>query len=821
MGPTSTPFPTPTPVGGSPVPTATPGPQVEALPPLPADCIVSASPPEAFNGLGQPHRVYFLCGSAAATLPGPATNPYPTTGCFDVQASATDVTSGATVPFDSILCGGVPLTQQQGTSCSRASNPICAAGTSPTGAGQACSNCPANFTYRSSDMLCHFNPGTGSCPAGSTAVRTSSGTIADCTEAPQSTTPTLSNVVVATINPGAPHDYLISFTGYVGTTSSGTCPPNTQFVPQVDLTPSAPGSDAFSGPACRFTVSVEKKYIEGTALTIVPIGSCGEFVPADITGTFGGTPCFFEVKATGTVILKQNVNCTNGTEPTTGTDATTAGFAAGSTYACTDNTLKVVNVPVPNVPIDLSTSNGIFNPTCIPQSRRPTATPTATTTAVGPPTSTPVPTNTPASTPTPTASPTPVGGTPTPVPGTSGPAFCGPPGSPTTTVVTDQNGIAGEVGQQIFYSATAVPAFPSQRSYETIVGQFQLDGAGVPNVQMLAAFTFPGIGTEFCDSGTTNAAGLATCTKYINDTPSNQPVNVAVNFLFNCTEFDTATSFTPVGLGTPTPTAGPNSPAAPPILSAPAPNGICVLRNGSGTLTVTASFTSTINSQPSLSTGPVTLGTFGANTPTETPTSTAIVVPSTPATGTPGTTTATVVASPTAGTPTPTVTSTPTSTATPTPTAAPTSTAIVMHTLRFSLDAARVSTVKARANRQGLNAVKQGQKVWLMMYFTIKDLPRKVTRVTSYEILDSQGRALFRVAFKGTVGPPPQDLGSTVRYTTYLAPGGLPFGVYQFRATLKMATKSQTRVWKFAVVRASYTVSTGSRRGMADYVVRR
>ncbi|GAC1623688.1 MAG: hypothetical protein NVS4B2_00800 [Chloroflexota bacterium] len=817
--PTSTPIPTPTAITGNPSPTATVVPGAEPLPPLPADCIVSASPPEAFNALGRPHQVYFQCGNTAALLPGPATNPYPFTGCFDVAVSAVDVTNGASISLTALRCGGVAVTQQQGTDCSTAQNPICPAGYSPTGPGSSCSQCPTGFTYRPGDNLCHFNPAGGTCPPGSTTVTTSTGAAADCTRPRQSLVPQQQNVVVATINPGAPHDYMITFTGFVGTTSAGACPQGTTPVPDVNLTGTAPGSPPFRGPACRFTLSVQKKYIEGTSLKIVPIGPCGDYVPPDITGTFGGTPCFFEVKATGTVVLKENVVCGNGTEPVTGTDATPAGFALGSTYSCADNSLKVVNVPVPFVPIDLSATNGIFNPTCIPQSRKPVATATPVNTSTGPPTTTPVPTNTPSATSTPTPSPTPIGGTATPQPGTSGPTFCGPPGSPTTTVVTDQNGIAGAVGTKVFYRANAVPQFPPQRSFETIIGQFLLDGAGVPNVHMLAAFNFPN-GTEFCDSGFTNTAGIATCSKYVDDVQPDVPINVAVNFVFNCSEFDTSTNFTIVQLNTPTPTPGVNGAPVAPLLVAPAPNGICIVRTGPGPLTVTATFTSTVNTQPSLSTGPVSLGTFGVDTPTPAPTNTPIVVPSTP--GTPGTgtpTTATVTTPKASPSTTTAPTSTPTPTATPTrvpPTATPRPTAVV-HTLRFSLDAARTSKVRAKANKQGLNSVRLGQKVWLMMYFTTKDLPKKLTRVTTYDVRDMRGRSVFKVAFKGDIGPAPKDLGATVRYTTYLVPRNLAFGVYQFRATLKIGSVSRTRQWRFAVVRSPYVATSGAQQGLRDH----
>lgn len=801
IGPTETPTPTPTP---TPITSVTPTPTSTPVP-LNATCIVSTSPTEAFNALGTPHTVTFFCGNEASTLTGPAANPYPpgVAGCFDVQATVTDVTTGVLASFISASCAGNPVSSAgtgagSGTvDCTSVANPVCAIGFAPTGPGGLCQPaCPSGFVYSPTDRLCHAPP-SPECPPGSTPVFNAARVIVDCI-APPLTTPTQANEVTVTINPGAPHVYSVTFTGFVGTTATGSCPPGTELSPSVNLSPTG-GTVSVAGPGCRFSVTAFKKYIEGTKLTIIPIGTCGESVSPGLPSQLGGTPCYFEVQATGTVTLKTGVNCTNGSEPATGTSAFPAGFPLGAVYQCTDSTLSVTNVPVPRIAINLSATNGFFVPTCIPQSRAPRVTPTPSvtaTTVIGIPLPTATPTRTPTATPTPTATLFPAGAAtavpPSQFTGSFNRAFCGPPGSPTTQVITNEQGIAGAVGQQVEYSAVAEPPFPHQFTNETIVGTFAIDGVGIAGAHMYATIHFQ-TGDQFCDAGITNSAGAASCTFPIANATLGYTVRVDVSFIYNCSEYTTTTSFTPIGNATPTPTTTPGP--ANPVLTAPAPNGICVIRQGLGPLAVQAAFASNINTQPSLSTGPVVLGEFTGVTPSPTVTNTPVPT-STPTTPT-ATPTNTPVPTPTF-TPTPTPTPTNTPTPTPTPTNTPTPTPTVIVPLRFTLDAARVAAPKTPGNRVGLDLVRQGQRVALVMYYTIRSIPRRLTRVTTYEIMFGT-RTVLRVSFRTTIAP---TVGQFARYTIVTIPSSTRFGVYVYRATLTIDGQTQRRSWRFAIVRA-------------------
>jgi hypothetical protein len=728
-------------------------------------------PVEAFNAIGDTHTVTFSCNNSAGTLTGPGAG-YPTTGCFDMTVNVQDITQGTPTNILSGTCGGSGVTIQGGFfSCTPVSNPICAAG-SALSSGTCGAVCPSGFTYSSTDGLCHAPP-TGSpptCPTGSTPVTGANGTPTDCVEAP---TTASRNTVTATIVSGAPNAFRFDFSGFIGATSSGMCPAGTTLTQNVNLTPT--GGATLTGPACAFTLSAQKKYLEGTSLTIIPIGGCGGAIPTGFTGLIGGTPCFFKIKATGITVLKTGVDCTTPGEPVTGTPV--PGFPTGSTYACQNGNLTATNVPVPGIVINVHATNGVFPTNCIPVSR--VATPGTPTATAGTPTSTPTPTPSP----TPTS---PAGGptaTATPAPA-SQPAFCQPSGTADMQVTTDSNGIAGDFGTSVEFGARATPPFVLPGGDATIVGQFLVDQAALANVPMYVTFHFI-FGDVPCDTGVTNAAGTASCTTNIDSQAAGSVVPVSVAFILDCTEYDTSTSFT-VGApptGSPTPTPG--------LAAAAAPAGLCVLRTSFGTLMVTATYAATVNSQPALSTGPVTLGSFGLATSTPLPT----IAPPTPVPiPTTAVPTSTPVPTPTfTPTPTSTPTATPTNTSTPTPTPTP-------HPLSFSLDAVRVATANNPGNRQGLDTVAPHQKVRLMLYYTILGLPKTVIRITTYEIVAPDGRDVFSVSFKGKEHA--GDVGRFIRFTYFMPPFGLPFGVYVFRGSLSFAGHKQTRTWQFAITGA-------------------
>jgi hypothetical protein len=124
------------------------------------------------------------------------------------------------------------------------------------------------------------------------------------------------------------------------------------------------------------------------------------------------------------------------------------------------------------------------------------------------------------------------------------------------------------------------------------------------------------------------------------------------------------------------------------------------------------------------------------------------------------------------------------------------------------VDAARITLPKHESQRQGIDQVQPGEKVSLVVYYTINSLPKAVKRVTRYQIKDSSGHVIFDVPF-----PPGTESksGEYARYTSYSVPTSLPFGVYSYRATVTLANRSEGRTWVFAVVRSSAAVSARAR----------
>ncbi|MBV9280633.1 MAG: hypothetical protein JOZ41_11165 [Chloroflexi bacterium] len=782
---------------GSPIPTPTP--QV-------SECLVSASPAEAFNALGTPHTFTFICGYGASALPGPAGVAYPTTGCFDVQGRVTDATTGSTTTIQSGFCAGVPAPMANGVDCSSVENPICAVGFIPAVPGGVCSPCPSGLTFSSIDAQCHGPPSgvPPACPPGTTAVTNAGGTPIDCVAPPLPATPTSQNEVTVTINPGAPHVYRIDFTGYVGTTAGGGCPLGTTFTPSINVTLArgSPVRPGLVGPGCAFTVSAYKKYIEGSRLEIIPSSACGAAVAQGIPGLFGSSPCSFLVRATGLVILKTGVDCSDGSEPATGTSAVSAGFSdevgaepdgeatddAGLTpelpyYDCSNGSLSVMNVPVPYIAIDLTAVNGTFNPSCVPMDRVPAATPTPTTTAT--PTPTPI-----GSTPTPT--PTPLLGVGTPLPGSPGfsmKANCYPQGNSTLRVFANEDGIAGIVGDTV--NVTAVTQTKGADMGEVwITGTITIDGIAPPTSLVMFSTLYYQSEPQgvTCDAQTADATGTATCKRETGSAPFNEHVPVKVSFVYNCQEYGVNTYF--LAQNTPFPIVAP--------ADIPAQNGVCLLHTDLGALAVIASYAPTINTQPALSTGPVVLGQFvsGTGTPivSGSPTVTGTLAPT--ATNTP-VPTPTPTRTPTP-TPTRTPTPSPTATNTPTPTSTPTPTPTPVRPLSFTLDAARVARVGNPGNKQGLDTVRPGQQVWLMMYYTIRSIPKRLTRITTYRV-QSGKRIIFSASYRTTVGP--ADVGTSARYIPWTVPRGLAFGLYVYYATLRINSQSRTRTWRFAVLK--------------------
>lgn len=743
----------------------------------------------------------FTCGSAVTALTGPPGAAYPPAGCYNITAALTDETAGGTATFTSAECGGRGVDVQERVNCGTVIAPVC----------------PPGFSL-SGDRCIQPVPVAG-CPVG-TIPFPNAVAPAYC-YVPLS--PDRSSQVVLTFQSAAPHSYQVELTGYVGTTTAGTCPSGTTLVPTVQL--NRPGGlPPVTVPACAFTLRAEKKYVEGTKLEIIPTSDCGGSITSGVVTQAVGTPCFFEVRATGTVLLKTGVDCSNGTEPATGSSAEADGFPGGATYVCSGQSLAVENIPLAGVPVTLTASNGYFAPTCVPVSRvtPATETPVPTATPLG---GGPTPTFTPSPTPTPTPPFTVPTETPVPVPQAPRFAACGPPGVDTTSGVTDSNGFIGApTGAEIEYNAVATPVYPVVPlssspipAFETITGRFLLDLVGLAGVQMYATIRFPS-GDAFCDTGITDATGTAVCKQDLTNAVPGVPVPVNVSFVYDCSQFDTQTEFFPVGQLTPTPTPIPNATPVPFQRSLP-PTGICVIRRDFGDLVVTASFTSYINTQPSLSSGPVVLGAFAPPTPLPSPTST-LTPTATPTS--PTTPTATPTQTPTS-TPVPSATVTPTvtPTATNTPSPTPTSTSTPTPPLRFSLDAARVTRAIPNddCGTTGLDTVMRSQTVCLEIFWTERSMPRSEQRTTTYTVLNASGRTVYQVQFQGTESVPPSFPAKIARFTKYTVPSDLPFGVYTFRGTLTLGGQTQTQSWRFAVVRTALYTAIRLRALTADSAV--
>ena len=156
--------------------------------------------------------------------------------------------------------------------------------------------------------------------------------------------------------------------------------------------------------------------------------------------------------------------------------------------------------------------------------------------------------------------------------------------------------------------------------------------------------------------------------------------------------------------------------------------------------------------------------------------------------------------------PGPPITSSPTPVPTATPTATATATPAPGGSLSFSLDAVRVSRVNNPGNLSGLVAVRPGSKVWLMMYYTVKSVPKNTQRVTTYSI-QFKGRTIFKVAYKGSLKR--TDTGRFSRYAVYSVPRTLPFGSYTYQGALTVGKKVKTKSWKFSIAKQERSAKTG------------
>ena len=121
------------------------------------------------------------------------------------------------------------------------------------------------------------------------------------------------------------------------------------------------------------------------------------------------------------------------------------------------------------------------------------------------------------------------------------------------------------------------------------------------------------------DRSEPEAAGTAHCKETVRAPYPGVKAQVDVDFIANCTDFMTSTSFVPDG-------PNPTPPTPTKVQRAPAPNGACLLRNGPGELQLNALFQPNVDTQPKVETGETTIGVFPISTPVP-PTSVAVGTP--------------------------------------------------------------------------------------------------------------------------------------------------------------------------------------------------
>lgn len=346
--------------------------------------IAAATPgPVAFNPIGIQHTETFTCGagltpsSTNAGFPGTSTSPVgpgsigftgPTVnlvpGCYNVTASVSDITQGTSATFTSATCGNQVATVTTATvNCASYASPICPVGQTATPA-----NAGPGFNF------CSGNPGptstitagvtTFTCPTGFTVSPAFSGNPTTCVAKATSA----SNTVTVTLNPGAPHAYLITFTGYTptqngfpGTAGVAACAPGETYIPgpyNLTISGSAPPNEVVTpvqDGVCQFTVAAQKKYVEITNVNLTGVDSNGNpctggpVLFSEGLKSFFGPPCTLSAVALGTLILKSGVNCAQpttgiGPEPVTGA-AAPAEYGKGAQYSCVGDTLSVINIP--------------------------------------------------------------------------------------------------------------------------------------------------------------------------------------------------------------------------------------------------------------------------------------------------------------------------------------------------------------------------------------------------------------------------------------------------------------------------------------------
>ncbi|HEX6506653.1 MAG TPA: hypothetical protein VF221_03385, partial [Chloroflexota bacterium] len=298
----------------------------------------------AFNPIGTNHTVTFVCNNAAPAASVGTFAAGVVAGCYSVTASVQNSTTGDAGTIAAATCRNFTADISTATvQCFFIPPSTC-----PT----SVTNIAATPTLDASGacLVSIKLSEAGACTAAGGTITTAPTATANgvCTlAAPGDST------MAVTINSGTPNVYTITYSGYVPAIfpaggGAPVCPAGTTG-PVTTLT--GVGSlDAktqalvTSHAACQFFVSVQKKYVEITNVTLTP-ATCGpnQVVFSEGLKSFFGPPCVFTAVATGTVVLKTGVNCAN--EPPAVTAPVPAEFGTGAAYQCVNGALSVVNVP--------------------------------------------------------------------------------------------------------------------------------------------------------------------------------------------------------------------------------------------------------------------------------------------------------------------------------------------------------------------------------------------------------------------------------------------------------------------------------------------
>jgi hypothetical protein len=117
------------------------------------------------------------------------------------------------------------------------------------------------------------------------------------------------------------------------------------------------------------------------------------------------------------------------------------------------------------------------------------------------------------------------------------------------------------------------------------------------------------------------------------------------------------------------------------------------------------------------------------------------------------------------------------------------------------MDAARVSKSFVVEGFPGVDAAHPGDRVHLLMYYTVLGIPKDVRRTYRYDLIHD-GKVVYSYPGENT-----QTVSAGahrfVYFTDYVFPPDAAFGLYTLQATLALDGRKAVRSWTFAVTRGA------------------